>query len=181
MFYLGCDVTSSSKFNEVQDTAVLRAKISAKFRPRLILCPSPSSSLVMVPLYQKSGKTTVVPAAIFDLQPSPIPTPVIRGGEIPVGLRPPSNADSAGAAGILLDHVSYTPRSPSKSSTKTRPYTPQWPSSVLHSPVMSSRGALSVLVGTSGVERPIPMAVISNLSQLSPLALTSQLNHTPHG
>ena len=125
----------------------------------------------------KSEEVTTVPAAIFpDPQPSPIPTPANCSSEIPVGV--PSHADSVG---ILSGHVSHTPGSPSRSPEKTHPYTSPRPSSIFHSSVLPSRGALSALGGTSENERPIPMIVLSDLSESSTLPLTPQPDHTPHG
>ena len=125
----------------------------------------------------KSEEVTVAPAVIFfDPQPSPIPMPAIRGGEIPVEVT--SRADSAG---ILSGHIPHTPGSPSKSLAVTHPYTPHWPSSVLNSPVIPSKGDLRALGGTSAEERSIPMVDLSDLSESPLLTLTSQPDHTPHG
>ena len=106
----------------------------------------------------KSEEVTVAPAVIFfDPQPSPILMPSIHGGETLVKVT--SRADSAS---ILSDHIPHTPGFPSKPLAMTLPYTPHWPSSVLNSPVISSKGDLSALGGTSAEECPIPMAVLSD-------------------
>ena len=125
----------------------------------------------------KTEEVTTVPAAMFsDPQPSPIPTPANCDSGIPA--EPPSHADSVG---ILSGHVSHAPGSPSRSTAKTHPYTSPRPSSNVHSSVSPSKGVLSALGGTSENERPIPMVVLSDLSESSMLALTPQPGHTPHG
>jgi len=123
---LATTLPSPPESNHVQDIAAPgRSQSSAKFRPRLILCPSPSSEVV--PLYQKSEEVIVVTDAIFSgQQSSPIQTPAIHGDGIPVG--PPLHPDS--------DRVmSPTHQDPHQSSATTRPYTSPWPSSVFLSPV----------------------------------------------
>jgi hypothetical protein len=130
---------------------------------------------------QKSGEVTVIPATFSDPQLSPITTPAIRSGEIPVEL--PSSVDSTC---ILSDQMSHTLGSPSESSTRISSHTFPWPSSVLYSPLMSSDDVPRAHGDTSGMERPIPMVVLSDTSQLLPLSLetgarTPQPDDIPHG
>ena len=130
---------------------------------------------------QKSGEVYVIPATFSDPQLSPITTPAIRSGEIPVEL--PSSVDSAC---ILSDQMSHTLGSPSESSTRISSHTFPWPSSVLYSPLMSSDDVPRAHGDTSGMERPIPMVVLSDTSQLLPPSLetgarTLQPDDIPHG
>jgi len=144
--------------------------------------PVPQSILSGGATLQNSEEVTAILATIFsDPQSSPITTPAIRGGEIPVEL--PSSVDSAC---ILSDHISHTLGSPSESSTMIYSRTFPWPSSILYSPVMPSNGVLRAHGDASEMEHPIPMVVLSDTSQSSPLALdigarTLQPDDTPRG
>ena len=130
----------------------------------------------------KSGEVTVVPATSFPgLQLSPIPTPAICSDEAPVKL--PSPVDPPG---ILSNHFPHTLRPPSGPSTGTRSYTSPSPSSIFDVPDMPNNGALSAVGGTSEMERPIPLIVLSDFSQSAPPALgpvssTQQPKDPPHG
>ena len=143
--------------------------------------PMPQSILDGGATLQKSGGATAIPATTFsDPQLSPITTPAIRGGEIPMEL--PSSVDSTC---ISSNHLSHSLSSPSDSSTTILSHTFPWPSSVLYSPVMPNNGVLRAHGDTSEMERPIPMVVLSDTSQSSPLALdisarTPQPDGTPH-
>ena len=143
--------------------------------------PIPHSILSGGATLQKSGEVTVTPTTILsDPRPSPITTPTVRSGEISEEL--PSSVDSAC---ILSDHTSHTLGSPSESSTRISSRTFPWPSSVLYSPLMPSDGVLRAHGDTSGMERSIPMVVLSDTSQSSTPELhigtrTPQPDNTPH-
>ena len=144
--------------------------------------PMPRSILFGGAMLQKSGEVTVVPATNFpDPQSSLIPTPAIRSDEIPV--KPPSSVDSPG---ILSDHFSHPLRSASGSSTGTRSYTPPSLHFNFDSPDMPSSGVFSAVGGTSEMECPVPLIVLSDFSQSAPPALglvssTPQPEDPPHG
>ena len=130
---------------------------------------------------QKNGAVAASPATIFsDPQLSPITTPAIRSGEIPV--EPPS----IGSTCILSGHTSHILSSASESSTGIYSQAFPWPSSILYSPPMPSDDAIHAHGDTSGMGRPIPMVVLSDASQSSMLKLdigarTPQPNDTLHG
>ena len=146
--------------------------------------PMSQSILSSSATFYKNGEVTAVPATAFsepDPQLSPITTPAIRGGEIPVDF--PSPIDSAL---ILSDHTLHTLGSPPESSTRISSHTFPWRSSVLYSPLMPGDGVLSAHGDTSGIELPIPMVILSDTSQSSVLELdigarAPQSGDTPHG
>jgi len=124
---------------------------------------------------QKSGEVPVIPAtSLSDPQLSPITTPAMCGGEIPVELLSPVDPTC-----VLSDHISHTLGAPSESSTRICSRTFPWPSSILYSPVMPSNDVLRAHGDTSEMEHPIPMVVLSDTSQSSPPALTPQPDDTP--
>ena len=144
--------------------------------------PMPQSILCGGVTLEKSREATAVPATSFsDPQSSPIPTPTIRSDEIPV--KPPPSVDSPG---ILSNHFFHTLRSPSGFSTGTHPSTSPSPSSIFDSPDMPSNGVLSAVGGTSEMECPMPLIVLSDFSRSAPPALglvssTPQPEDPPHG
>jgi len=143
--------------------------------------PMPQSILSGGATLQKSEEATVIPASTLSDPPSsPITTPALCGGEIPVEL-----LSSVDPTCILSDHISHALGAPSESSTRICSRTFPWPSSVLYSPVMPSNDVLRVHGDTSEMEHPFPIVVLSDTSQSSPLALdigarTPQPDDTPH-
>ena len=129
--------------------------------------PMPQSVINGGVTLPKSAEVTVIPATIFsNPQLSPLTTPIIRGGEIPVEL--PSSADPTC---ILSDRTTNILDPSSGSSTRICSRTFPWPSSVLYSPVIPSNGVPRAHGDNSEMGRLIPMVILSDTSQSSTLAL----------